>query len=402
MSVVTFDAPQSVGDELLSDGLGELDGTIVDDQTETDVAEIAEDLGLATTASQEPKTIAESAPTPVAVEVSGDPIQVVNHQLTQAARETSVDHYESERSEEADLLDQIWNAERDCRKAESRVELLKEELKEAKSQYEQSMLRLREIINENSGCFHNSSRSVKVVADPVYPSYDGTPAVSDETKPASDETITAEPETTNPLAWRAVSLSELFREPIKGLGAKKQEALIDLCPTLGDLEDLRATVGRAASQFHELLPKGIGLETASTIEDRLLDWIARNPKACAEIGTDAATIDTRADQLADDPAGLVARHPNGSGYWQSGRDAWNADAGIEECPWTPGMEQDDWLRGWMAADNDDKESKAPESESAGEAMTLENDDPEEVAAEPASQMKPEARKLQQVSSLDDL
>lgn len=378
MASVLFDAPQSIGDEILGpdvdDGLGELNGTIVD-------VEITEDSGLAEVAgaSDLPDYKPDDVITvtePIATEASGDPVQAANEQLTQVAQE------QSGRSDEADLLDQIWNAERDCRKAESRVELLKEELKEAKSQYEQSMLRLREIINENSGCFHNSSRTIKVEVEPYR-----VPEIKDWTAPADISLVPSfdEPQAVEeqpPTAWRAVPLSELLREPIKGLGAKKQEALIDLCPTLGDLEDLRARVGREAAQFHELLPKGIGLETASTIEDRLLTWIAKNPKACEEAGSDSAKRDKRADQLADDPAGLTAQHAEGNGYWHSGRDAWNAGAGIEECPWTPGIEQDDWLRGWMSADEDDKAKMSSKNE------------PEKPATKTGI--------LQQASSLDDL
>lgn len=403
MSTVIFDAPQSVGDELMGNE-AELEleavASTADDlyATPADAEEELVGFGIVPSSVMLPTTTGE----PVATEVSGDPLQVVSQPLMQPVRETSVDHYESERSNEADLLDQIWNAERDCRKAEARVELLKEELKEAKSQYEQAVIRLREIISDSSG--HDAARTTKVIVTPVAGFWDKieVPASAcGETTPASDETKPAEPETTAPLAWRAVPLSELFREPIKGLGAKKQEAMIDLCPTLGALEDLRATVGQAASQFHELLPKGIGLETASTIEERLLDWIARNPKACEDGPIPEPTLQTRADQLCDDPAGFIHRHHGGNGYWQSGFDSFHAGATLDECPWTAGVEQDDWLRGWLRAQGDCAEEKA-EGEPASEMMTLEDDEPEvEPQAKTETRLKSEPRVLQ-ASSLDDL
>lgn len=382
MSIVIFDAPQSVEDDP------------IDVELQQEAVESVRD-GL---------YVADTELTTEITKQTGDPLQITDQPEAQPPQIVSSEYYGSERSEEADLLDQIWNAERDCRKAEARVELLKNELKEAKSQYEQCVIRLREIISDSSG--HDAARTTKVICEPTTHSWtckvvESPASVTSEAIPAADETKQAESEMTAPLAWRAVPLSELFREPIKGLGAKKQEAMIDLCPTLGDLEDLMSTVGKAAAQFHELLPKGIGLETASTIEERLLDWIARNPQACDDDQIPVLTLQTRADQLCDDPAGFIHRHHGGNGYWQSGFDSFRNGATLDECPWTAGVEQDDWLRGWLRAQANCANAKE-DCAADGEAMTLEDDEPQ--TAEIAVNVKPKklTPRVLHASSLDDL
>jgi hypothetical protein len=43
-------------------------------------------------------------------------------------------------------------------------------------------------------------------------------------------------------------------------------------------------------------------------------------------------------------------HPAGQDFWEQGTAAFRQDMRLEECPFEPGPERDDWLRGWMAAE----------------------------------------------------
>jgi hypothetical protein len=68
--------------------------------------------------------------------------------------------------------------------------------------------------------------------------------------------------------WRELSLAPLL-DGIKGLGAKKLEALLELCPTIGDWEELRAKAGVAHKPVSDVLPKGIGGSITDEIEERV-------------------------------------------------------------------------------------------------------------------------------------
>lgn len=73
------------------------------------------------------------------------------------------------------------------------------------------------------------------------------------------------------MTWRQTPTSALL-EGIKGLGTKKAEAIIDLAPTFGDLEDLRGKAGLAHKSFASCLPRGIGSNMADAIEDRIVEF----------------------------------------------------------------------------------------------------------------------------------
>ena len=45
-----------------------------------------------------------------------------------------------------------------------------------------------------------------------------------------------------------------------------------------------------------------------------------------------------------------SRHLEGNEYWERGAAAFRQDVRLEDCPLAAGAEQDDWLRGWMAAE----------------------------------------------------
>jgi hypothetical protein len=48
--------------------------------------------------------------------------------------------------------------------------------------------------------------------------------------------------------------------------------------------------------------------------------------------------------------GLNPQHPLGNAFWEQGAAAFRDEIRLEECPFDAGLELDDWLRGWMAAE----------------------------------------------------
>lgn len=68
--------------------------------------------------------------------------------------------------------------------------------------------------------------------------------------------------------WRAIKTETLI-QGIERFGRKKQESLIELCPTLGDLVNLQQKASLQHAPFHELLPKGIGQGIADELEERI-------------------------------------------------------------------------------------------------------------------------------------
>jgi hypothetical protein len=42
--------------------------------------------------------------------------------------------------------------------------------------------------------------------------------------------------------------------------------------------------------------------------------------------------------------------PDGPQFWDQGAEAFRKDVRLEDCPFELGLEQDDWLRGWMATE----------------------------------------------------
>ena len=70
--------------------------------------------------------------------------------------------------------------------------------------------------------------------------------------------------------WRDMPTRDLL-DGIKGMGAKKLDAICDLAPTVGKLEELRCDASRAHKLFKEVLPKGCGEAMADEIENRLIE-----------------------------------------------------------------------------------------------------------------------------------
>ncbi len=77
--------------------------------------------------------------------------------------------------------------------------------------------------------------------------------------------------------WEGDSTEQLIAE-IDGLGKKKISQVIELFPTLGDLQKARIAASNEWVHFAEKLPKGIGEQTADAISEKLLDYITEKAK----------------------------------------------------------------------------------------------------------------------------
>jgi hypothetical protein len=89
-------------------------------------------------------------------------------------------------------------------------------------------------------------------------------------KPANDDGT--EGDINEDASWREINTSTLV-DGIRGMGVKKAELVVDLAPTLGHLEDLRAEASSEHEPFHTKLPKGVGSDMADELEDRMLKVI---------------------------------------------------------------------------------------------------------------------------------
>ena len=186
-------------------------------------------------------------------------------------------------------------------------------------------------------------------------------AVKDDTGTASSSASSASPAKPQPKkvnlteSWAAVPTNLLGLEEIKGLGAKKLEAILDECPTLGKLEAVRGGEDGLMS-----LP-GVGRKMADAIEEVILNWLSRNRdaevlNAAADGANEVAKRGQQIEQRLDEIRQLNDLHPKPGfeGAFESGRIAnGTPDYEATDCPWLPGDQQDAWLMGWVTAEGGD-------------------------------------------------
>lgn len=180
-----------------------------------------------------------------------------------------------------DFRTRIWNAEMRCRGKEAIVEDLKEQLKFAKADYEESVSALRKLANE---C-HQPSMPLFDHANKVEAEAEAVVEVADESQDDS---------------WRERPLLSLFQMGvIEGLGQKKMEVLTDLCPTFGHFEDLRASASLEGKQLKEVLPKGFGEKITDQIEELFLNAITQPMKTELKVFAEDASETTESIDLED-------------------------------------------------------------------------------------------------------
>jgi hypothetical protein len=153
-------------------------------------------------------------------------------------------------SYDQDFRIRIWNAEMKCRGREAVVEDLKEQLKAAKSDYEDAVDELRRLAND---------------AYRPMPLFDNQEKAGEAFDPgeAMDQPLDE--------SWRSRNFVEFIRDRgISGLGQKKLDALAEAVPTFGDFEDLRTRASKENSHLSKLMPDGFGPKVTDEIEEEYL------------------------------------------------------------------------------------------------------------------------------------
>lgn len=188
------------------------------------------------------------------------------------------------------LMGELAEAERDCQYYEKRLMELTEERKDVKKSYEAAILNVRDVAAQINSLVKDKTLPVKtkVVAPQVGHQITGaTQQTTEASSPEGD-------------SWRRTSTRELLAGT-KGMGDKKLDTICEICPTVGDLEDLRAEASQSFKPFKGVLPKGFGDELVSRMEERLLNHMANHSTpSCAE------QVEPRAEASEEDPQAEVA------------------------------------------------------------------------------------------------
>lgn len=140
-------------------------------------------------------------------------------------------------------------------------------LKECKSEEKAALKNLKNLIRRGPSYPQPATAIEQAVAGVGNGSGNGTSAIQVD-DPSEDQT------------WRLIPTSQVI-DGIKGMGAKKAEAIISLAPTLGDLEELRAQAGMAFKPLASVLPKGVGGTLADDIEERIFDAMKKHKEQLA-------------------------------------------------------------------------------------------------------------------------
>jgi hypothetical protein len=165
---------------------------------------------------------------------------------------------------EAEALARIKAARERVAIKETRYLRCKEDAKDAKTAWEAAVEELTECIDaatEELPLFDQQKTAAPVTQEQPGGA-DGESADTDDADAATRD------------RWRAIPIDEIFTG-IKGLGAKKREAIHDAIPTLGDFEDLRAKASLAGNPLREYMPPGIGEAACDQLEEAALNRISR-------------------------------------------------------------------------------------------------------------------------------
>jgi hypothetical protein len=160
--------------------------------------------------------------------------------------------------DEDDFRSKIWNAEMRCRGKEAIVEDLKEQLKFAKADYDDSVAALRKLATWGKDTSKDAS-----------PNTDGEDDVAQTELDTNNDSLDAQPPAESyDESWKSHSLIEMIKSAdIAGLGEKKLDALADVCQTFGDFEALRTKASLDGVHLKEVLPTGFGEKITDQIEE---------------------------------------------------------------------------------------------------------------------------------------
>jgi hypothetical protein len=240
-----------------------------------------EDTGITPEQVSEPiaDQEAETEMAEAAVEIEPEPEPV---------KEDSEDEPESD-----DFRTNIWNAEMRCRGKEAIVEDLKEQLKFAKADYEDSVSALRKLAT-----WGNKPKVEPVrTADPE-PTGTNPESIPNPTgtQPEHDE------------SWRQSSFVDLLKTAeISGMGDKKLESLCDICKTFGDFEDLRTKASLDGVHLKEVLPTGFGEKITDQIEEAYFAAIKNLPSRSED--TYSQAVESEPEELSSEPEELEEDKP---------------------------------------------------------------------------------------------
>ena len=159
---------------------------------------------------------------------------------------------------EAEALARIKAARERVASKEARYLRCKEDAKDAKVAWEAAVEELTECID---------------AATEELPLFDRQKAVAPATQEQPGDADSADDAATRD-RWRAIPIDEICKG-IKGLGAKKLEALCDAVPTLGAFEDLRAKASVEGNPLRQYMPAGIGEAACDQLEEAALNRISR-------------------------------------------------------------------------------------------------------------------------------
>lgn len=199
----------------------------------------------------------------------------------------------SQRAETAELTEELFWARAELlgklASSEQELELNERRLTEAKARHEsvtQEKLELEEKMPTLKGMVEQCRTAVidvardlsvivrekklptprkneLVVRDASTPNAGDKSAVNTESSTEQEDT-----------SWRAYSTAELLKG-VEGIGKTKLEAIIDLAPTVGHLQDLRVQASTELKLFKDLLPKGCkGEKTSDAVDSAVCNFVA--------------------------------------------------------------------------------------------------------------------------------
>lgn len=76
--------------------------------------------------------------------------------------------------------------------------------------------------------------------------------------------------------WEDAPITELGLSDIEGLGRAKRQKLLEAIPTIGKLVEYCKQASIRCMPLCEVLPKGVGKNTADAIEEKMLNWLDKN------------------------------------------------------------------------------------------------------------------------------
>ena len=183
--------------------------------------------------------------------------------VVEVASEPEWDEAAEHAKDDAAFIGKLRDIGNEIDEAKERIALLAAELKEAKAELKVAEKKLLRVSKE--GPQYRKKPEPKPAVDERQAVADGMSAMMDAAVATSDPDPLPDPADE---AWRSIK-TETLVQGIERFGAKKQEALIELCPTLGDLVELQKKASLACMPFHEMLPKGIGQGIADELEERI-------------------------------------------------------------------------------------------------------------------------------------